>query len=99
MTFSEIDWEELLYAIDYKLCTPFIGAEACFPWLPSGKDVAKQWAEKYDYPLSDSTQLSRVAQFIAIDRGNYMYPKKLIGREISKIKFPNKYPHDNNTTF
>jgi hypothetical protein len=89
MSLKETEWEDLLYAIQEKKCTPFIGAGACFPWLPLGKDVAKQWSEKYNYPLSDSTQLSRVAQFVAIDNDNYVYPKKIIGREISKIKPPN----------
>jgi hypothetical protein len=88
MGLSEEDWEELLYAIKDKKCTPFIGAGACAPWLPLGKDVARDWAEKHNYPLEDSYQLSRVAQFLAIENGNDLYPKNVLSRLLKEKEPP-----------
>jgi hypothetical protein len=88
MGLSDEDWEELLYAIKDKKCTPFIGAGACAPWLPLGKDVARDWASKHNYPLEDSYQLSRVAQFLAIENGNDLYPKNVLSRELKQKKSP-----------
>jgi hypothetical protein len=88
MGLSDKDWEELLYAIKDKKCTPFIGAGACAPWLPLGKDVARDWAEKHNYPLEDSYQLSRVAQFLAIENGNDLYPKNVLSRLLKEKEPP-----------
>jgi hypothetical protein len=66
MGLSDEDWEELLYAIKGNKRTPFIGTGACTPWLPLGSEIAKGWARKHDYPLADSHQLARLAQFLAI---------------------------------
>jgi hypothetical protein len=88
MRFTNEDWEELFYAIKDKKCTPFIGAGACAPWLPLGKDIARDWASKHNYPLEDSYQLSRVAQFLAIENGNDLYPKNILSRLIKEIQPP-----------
>jgi hypothetical protein len=88
MKFNDQDWEELFFAIKDKKCTPFIGAGACVPWLPLGANIAKDWASKHNYPLEDSYQLSRVAQFLAIENGNDLYPKNILSRLIKEIKPP-----------
>jgi hypothetical protein len=88
MSLKEMDWEDLLYAIQDKKCTPFIGAGACSPWLPLGKDIAKEWSKTDDYPLDDPSQLSRVAQFLAIKYNDYLHPKKLVRKKIGKINSP-----------
>jgi hypothetical protein len=91
------DWDVLLDSIKSKKCIPFLGAELFSPWLPiegksSGewtKDLSEQWTEEYGYPFEDSSQLSRVTQFIAIDNGDLMYPKKMIGKMLREIDSPN----------
>jgi hypothetical protein len=70
-----------------KECTPFIGAGACAGTLPLGHEVAARWAAKYRYPLTDSHDLARVAQFLAVDR-DPMVPKEMVGRHFQKIDPP-----------
>lgn len=64
-----------------------MGAGACFGTLPLAGDIASQWANKYRYPLQDSGDLSRVAQFLSIDRDG-MYPKEEIQRQFQGVKPP-----------
>ena len=58
-------------------CTPFIGAGACYPYLPLGGELAYKWSSTYNYPLKDSNDLPKVAQFRAIDHFD-MFPKHII---------------------
>ena len=82
MPLEERYWKELLYAIRDKKCTPFIGPGASGQWLP---DMARKWADEHDYPLEDSSQLARVAQFLAIQEGEEMFPKNTLSREIQNV--------------
>lgn len=82
------DWDGLLHAIRYKQCTPFLGAGACFPVLPLGRDLSEAWAREYDYPFSDRDNLVRVAQFVAVKSGPDT-PKYKILREFEKRGSPN----------
>jgi hypothetical protein len=73
----EEDWNLLLKRIELGKCTPFIGAGACFGVLPLGADIAKKWAAEHDYPLDDSHDLARVAQYFAV-KTDPMAPKEAI---------------------
>jgi hypothetical protein len=86
-TLGEKDWERLLGRIRDGKCTPFLGAGACFGTLPLGRDIAEQWAKEFDFPLGeeDSTDLMRVAQFLAIDQ-DPMFPKERIAAQIKSVK-------------
>lgn len=84
---DEKDWEDLLKRIKGKKCTPFVGAGACFGTLPLAAQIACQWADKYHYPLHDSGDLSRVAQFLSIDRDG-IFPKDEIQRQFQSVKPP-----------
>src|SRR4051812_15649007 len=88
MSLKEAFWEELFFAINEQKCTPFIGAGACVPWLPLGSEIAHRWALKYNYPLEDSSSLSRVAQFLEIDTGEPILPKSILSREIREKASP-----------
>lgn len=88
MSLSDEDWDELLYAIKDQKCTPFIGAGACASWLPLGSEIARDWARKYDYPLGDSHQLARIAQFLAIKEDDDMYPKNILNRILKEKRPP-----------
>jgi tetratricopeptide (TPR) repeat protein len=81
-------WADLVASIDRKQCIPFIGAEASGPWLPSSKQIANEWAKEYNYPLEESSQLAKVAQFLAIERGDDLFPKELLSDELRRTKLP-----------
>jgi hypothetical protein len=84
---EEKDWQQLVRLIKRGKCTPFVGAGACTGTLPRARDIAINWAKKYDYPLHDSHDLARVSQFMAID--NYdIFPKECIRDEFENIKPP-----------
>ena len=74
---TENDWNTLLDRVRDKKCTPFIGAGACAETLPLAKDLARDWARTYNYPLADTVDLARVAQFLAV-KVDAMKPKELL---------------------
>jgi len=86
-TLGERDWENLLQRIKEKKCTPFIGAGACAGTLPMGSEIAREWANKYKYPLYDNGDLARVAQFLAVEEDD-MFPKENIQRRFKQIGPP-----------
>ena len=71
------DWLNFLKLIRKGKCTPFIGAGACAGVLPLAREIANNWATTYNYPLKDSDDLPRVAQFVAIEQYD-MLPKEEI---------------------
>jgi tetratricopeptide (TPR) repeat protein len=92
---AEYYWENLLTSIDQKQCIPIIGASALefFKQIDDGafitpKDLAKELAEKYDYPFQDIYQLSTVAQFVAVQEANEIFPKELISHIMRQMKPP-----------
>jgi len=84
---NEDDWDNLIDYIKEKKCVPFVGWD-----IQSSKntlaDLSKNWTQLFDYPFEDSGQISRVAQFIAIDKGNPMYPKRAISNILRTIGTP-----------
>jgi hypothetical protein len=85
---KEIRNQQFLEKIREQDCIPFIGPEVRNAWIPSANVIANRWAQKYDYPLPDSDQLPRVAQFLAIKEGSKQVPKDLLSNELKKIKPP-----------
>jgi hypothetical protein len=83
---SSASWQQLLYAISYGQCTPFLGAGACARFLPLGTTLAQEWAAEFNYPFDDSNNLPRVAQYIALQQG------QLLARHKLKSKFESKRP-------
>ena len=63
MTWNEEDWKSLLRLIRRKQCTPFLGAGASAPTLPTGRQLAKKLVQEFKYPFQDETDLTRVAQW------------------------------------
>jgi len=73
-------WELLIdriYRKDPPTCTPFLGAGACYGLLPLAGDVARKWAATYNYPFPDSSDLVKLAQYVAINYDR-MAPKEEI---------------------
>lgn len=58
------DWEVLLRRIRDGRCTPFLGAGVYSEGPSLRTAVAGKWANEYKYPLSDGTDLARVARFV-----------------------------------
>ena len=82
------DWDDLLLLIRMQQCTPFIGAGACYPYLPMGAELAHDWSNRYNYPLTrDFNDLAKVAQFMAIDRFP-MFPKHILAQDFGKKQSP-----------
>jgi hypothetical protein len=90
VTWADEEWNSLLEAIKYKQCTPFLGAGACSGTLPTGKAVAREWAEEVGYPFPDKDNLPRVAQYMAMREGSLgsMTPKLRISDRFSKSGIP-----------
>ena len=82
------DWDILLSRIKDGKCTPFLGAGVNAGVLPLGTDIAKRWAAQYGYPLEDSWDLARVAQFLAVRRRDGMFPKEEAIKELSNVEPP-----------
>jgi hypothetical protein len=89
-------WDDLRESIRQKKCIPFIGTEIFSSWFPYEhglseqwiRNLSEQWTKDYKYPFEDSSQISRVAQFIAIDKGDSMHPKKMLSKMLKEIKPP-----------
>jgi hypothetical protein len=86
-TLEERDWDLLLRRIKAGKCTPFLGAGACFGALPLGSEIAQEWAQEYHYPLEDSSDLARVAQFLAVQY-DPMFPKEEILKQFENVAPP-----------
>ena len=91
ISLDEGDWDNLLANIEAGSCTPFLGAGACVPRLPSAADLAQEWSEKYGYPLDDRSDLSRVAQFLATTRSN-TFPKLQIKKRFDGLLLSDASP-------
>jgi hypothetical protein len=84
---TETAWNDLIDLIKKGKCTPFIGAGASGARLPIGSKLARQWARENAYPLKDTSNLTRVAQFLAIRRFD-MFPKEQVSQLFQKAGAP-----------
>ena len=50
---NDKEWGRLLRRIELGKCTPFLGAGVGSEVLPLGGTIAREWAERYEYPLGD----------------------------------------------
>jgi hypothetical protein len=81
---EEKDWDLLLKRIKNGKCTPFLGSGACSEKISVISQIANEWAEEYDYPMEDSDDLTRVAQFVAVTEDT-MTPKEEICSKITEL--------------
>ncbi|WP_292390050.1 SIR2 family NAD-dependent protein deacylase [Methanosarcina sp. UBA5] len=81
---EEKDWDILLKRIKYGKCTPFLGSGACSEKISVISQIANEWAEEYDYPMEDSDDLTRVAQFVAVTQDE-MFPRDEICNRITEL--------------
>jgi CHAT domain-containing protein len=64
---SESFWPFLLEDLRKGTCVPFLGPGVATGLLPAPGDVATKLAEKYNYPLTDTHDLAKVARYIALN--------------------------------
>ena len=84
----EDEWAVLVDTIKRRQCTPILGAGVSYPVLPLGGEIAEDWAKEFGYPFGDTTNLTRVAQFVALKRDR-MTPKHLILDRFKRAALPN----------
>jgi len=82
------EWDRLLARVASGYCTPFLGAGAAFGTLPLGSDIAERWSRESSYPLEDSHDLGRVAQFVGIDAQDPTWPKEKLSDELKGLGPP-----------
>lgn len=75
---SDGQWEDLVRRIERGRCTPFLGAGVAAGILPLGGDVAETLSERYGYPYGKSRDLTRVAQYLAVERDPMFVKEKLV---------------------
>jgi SIR2-like domain len=80
---DDASWELLLRRISKGSCTPFLGAGASAGVLPLGAEIATRWTAKYHYPLDDTDDLGRVAQFLGVHQDDAMFPKEQLCSELA----------------
>lgn len=82
---EEKDWDILLKRIKNGKCTPFLGSGACSEKISVIFQIANEWAEEYEYPMEDSYDLARVAQFVAVIEEDEMFPRDEICNKITEL--------------
>jgi hypothetical protein len=82
------NWRELAKSILAGECTPFLGAGACTPTLPTGNELSRALAREFEYPLVNSTELAHVTQFMAIKSRDIVHPKNEILKRIAACGYP-----------
>jgi len=82
---EEKDWDLLLRRIKNGKCTPFLGSGACSEKISVSSQIANEWAREYDYPMEDSDDLARVAQFVAVTEEDKMFPRDEICNKITEL--------------
>lgn len=79
---SEDDWKILNTHIKDGTCTPFIGAGASYPSIRLSGTIALEWSMEIEYPLQDNSNLSHVAQYIALNPGGSLTTPKAPKRKM-----------------
>jgi len=63
-------WPSIIRTISRGLCTPILGPGLYESMLGSTHEIAKRWAETYNYPMSlyERESLPQVAQFLTVNQ-------------------------------
>ncbi|MGD9710492.1 MAG: SIR2 family protein [Thermomicrobiales bacterium] len=97
MQADTIDWDILLGRIEEGRCTPFVGAGASYGVLPLGGALATHFAREWHYPIGEDEDpnrldLARVAQFCAIMKDDFIWPKEQLRRLFEKLAADESVP-------
>lgn len=84
----ERDWQRLVDQIRHGDCTPFIGAGACSDVLPTGAELSRHWADRYDYPFDGRSELSDVMQYATIIEQDPVTVKRRVAEQLASLGRP-----------
>ncbi|MEV5413738.1 SIR2 family protein [Thermopolyspora sp. NPDC052614] len=84
----ESDWNRLIDVLTRGECTPFLGAGACHPTLPTGRELSETWAELVDYPFENRGVLPEVMDFASVTYGDPIYVKQRVVRMLTERGHP-----------
>lgn len=82
------EWRRLAGQVQNGDCTPFLGAEACAPTLPTGRQLSLRWADSYQYPFQDGSNLAEVMQYACVIERDPVTVKQRVVDELSAIDAP-----------
>jgi len=82
------EWQRLARQIRSGDCTPFLGAGACSPTLPTGSELSLTWANDYQYPFEDGSNLPEVMQYACVVEGDPVTVKQRVADELSALGEP-----------
>lgn len=91
-------WRGLMTDILQCNCTPILGPDLVAPMFGSSAEIAKRWAEQYDFPMSpqDRDSLPQVAQYLSYhETPNFM--RSELSKHICKFlkqTYPDKLVDD-----
>jgi hypothetical protein len=85
---DENGWDVLLRRIRDGRCTPILGAGVYSEGPSLRTEVAKKWAKKYKYPLSDESDLARVARFVSVEVRDAEFPSDQYIEELRNAPAP-----------
>lgn len=81
-------WEVLLSRIKDGTCTPILGPGVYSKGPSIRSDIARKWAKKYSYPLTDESDLARVARFLSVEYSDAEYAATKYIEELEEIAAP-----------
>jgi hypothetical protein len=85
---TDRDWNRLVDQIQRGDCTPFLGAGACCPTLPTGGELSRAWASHYEYPFGEPNRLPEVMQYASIIEEDPVTVKQHVVRELTRYGEP-----------
>lgn len=80
------DFESLVHNIANGRCVPILGAGIHSGTQPTASEIARTWAEQYEYPFEDSSNFPKVAQFLAVNYDHF-FPKELIAKQSQLARY------------
>jgi hypothetical protein len=82
------EWNRLIEQVKSGDCTPFLGAGASVGTLPIGKELSSTWADEYDYPFDNRTDLAEVMQYASIIEKDPVTVKQHVTDYLSNLGRP-----------
>ena len=81
-------WEVLLQRIKDGKCTPILGTGVYSEGPSLRTEVAKKWANEHKYPLTDGSDLARVARFLSVEFADAEYAANKYIEELKRVPPP-----------
>lgn len=90
-------WQGLVHDTGAAGCTPILGPDLVATLLGSPTEVARRWAERYDFPMAphERDSLPQVAQYLAYHQQSTSFPRNELREHIREFllrTYPDKLP-------